>query len=565
MSTRNEGVGSGATEAILAALGVDPGPPEPPQEVAGSPTRGLRWDEPPIPLSARRMLPAFPLDVFPAWAGEMAEAVTAFLQTPPDLAGCLLLAVLSTAAGGRTSVEVRPGWVEPVNLFVVVAMPPGERKSPAFKAMTAPILAAERALVEECAPRVEEAELAVRVAKARAERAAKAAEAASTAQAEHEATAEALDAAGDVRRLVVPVLPQLVADDVTAEAAASLLATQGGRLAVLSDEGGIFATLAGRYSGTPNLEVFLKGHAGTMLRVNRTGRASEHVEAPALTLGLAVQPEVLEDIAGMPGFRGRGLLARILFSLPTSTVGRRTPGTPAPAVPVATAYAGAVHELVVALHALDESALLRLDGDAAAAVVQFEAELEPLLGPGGALSSITDWAGKLTGAVARIAGLLHLARHGTGGLGWPVSAATWHDATRLGRYFLAHALATFELMGSDPLVDDARHLLAWITRRRVEEFSRREIFDGVRNQRIAKVGDIDAPLRLLAEHGWIQLLDPPPAGPRGGRPQAPRFAVHPAALDDAPARAREPRGPAQPAQPAEPLTDRRSAGFAGSA
>src|SRR6266487_2555221 len=131
---------------------------------------------------------------------------------------------------------------------------------------------------------------------------------------------------------------RLVADDITPEAAASLLADQGGRLAVLSAEGGIFATLAGRYSGAPNLEVFLKGHAGDRLVVDRKGRDSEHIAQPALTLGLAVQPELLRDIAAMPGFRGRGLLARILYSLPATTVGRRRVGTPPPPESVVQTY-----------------------------------------------------------------------------------------------------------------------------------------------------------------------------------------------------------------------------------
>jgi replicative DNA helicase len=126
--------------------------------------------------------------------------------------------------------------------------------------------------------------------------------------------------------VTVPAEPRLVADDITAEAAASLLAAQGGRLAVLSAEGDIFATLAGRYSGTPNLDVFLKGHAGEMLRVDRKGRPAEYIEHAHLTLGLAVQPGVLRALADMPGFRDRGLLARILFSLPENTVGRRRIG-----------------------------------------------------------------------------------------------------------------------------------------------------------------------------------------------------------------------------------------------
>jgi replicative DNA helicase len=493
---------------------------------------GVRWDGPPTPLSARRLLPPFPLDVFPTWAQDMASAVTTFLQTPPDLAGCLVLAALSTAAGGRAVVEVRPGWREPVNLFVVVALPPGERKSPAFKALTAPLLAAERALIEAYAPRVEEAELALRVAKARAERTAKTAENAVSNEAGAEAMAEALDAAAGMRDLIVPAMPQLVADDVTPEAAASLLAEQGGRLAVLSDEGGILAPLAGRYSRTPNLDVFLKGHAATMLRVNRTGRGREHVESPALTLGLAVQPDLLKDIAAMQGFRGRGLLARILFSLPASTVGRRTPGTPAPTTAVTEAYSTNLQALVLTLNDWTDPAVMPLTPDASMAVLDLEGRLEPQLAPGAGLAHVTDWAGKLTGATARIAGLLHLATNLRDGWGQPISVATLHDATRLATYFLTHALAVFDLMGADPQVEDARHLLDWITRRREPQFSRRDAHAPNRS-RFPKPADLDPALALLTDHGWIQPLETEPRTGRG-RPASPRYAVHPDALNGSP-------------------------------
>jgi replicative DNA helicase len=272
------------------------------------------WD-PPIPLTGRRQLPPFPVEVLPGWVADQVAAVAEFTQTPPDLAGCVALAALSTAAGGKAEVVVRGSWREPVNIFTVVALPPGARKSPVFTAMTEPLLLAERTLAEKTRPQIVEAELAASTARAVADRAAAAAAKADAAN-RAQAMVEASDAAMTARTIDVPVMPTLVADDITPEAAAGLLAEQGGRLAVLSDEGGIFATLAGRYSGVPNLEVFLKGHAGTMLRVHRRGRDPELIDSPALTLGLAVQPEVLHDIAQMPGFRGRGLLARILFSVP---------------------------------------------------------------------------------------------------------------------------------------------------------------------------------------------------------------------------------------------------------
>ena len=55
-------------------------------------------------------------------------------------------------------------WREPLNLYTVIALPPGSRKSAVFAAMTAPILAAEQALIERTAPAIVEAEIAAKVA-----------------------------------------------------------------------------------------------------------------------------------------------------------------------------------------------------------------------------------------------------------------------------------------------------------------------------------------------------------------------------------------------------------------
>ncbi len=450
----------------------------------------------PIPLTARHAPPPFPVAVLPGWVADMVAAVAEFTQTPPDLAGCIALAALSTAAGGRAEVEVRGSWREPTNLFTVVVLPPGSRKSAVFAAIVGPLLAAERRLVERTKPAIVEAELALRVAGKAAERAA---DSAATAHAGNRDSllAEATAAAMNADAVTIPALPQLVADDVTSEQAASLLAEQGGRLAVLSPEGGIFATLAGRYSGTPNLEVFLKGHAGDLLRVDRRSRAAEHIDHPALTLGLAVQPEVLRDIAAMPGFRGKGLLARILFALPENTVGRpRVGADPVPAA-VAEAYAENLAALVLSLAEWTDPAVLPLTPDANARVLDIERDVEPRLAPGGAWGHIVDWGSKYTGAVVRTAGLLHLAEHLRDGWGKPIAADVVDQAATLGRYFAGHALAAFDDMGADPVVEDARYILAWISRTSCERFTRRELFSAVARGRFRKAADLDAPLNLL--------------------------------------------------------------------
>ena len=177
-------------------------------------------------------------------------------------------------------------------------------------------------------------------------------------------------------------MPRLIADDVTTEAATSLLAEQGGRIAVLSAEGGIFSTLAGRYSGgVPSLEVFLKGHSGDMLRVDRKGRPPEYIPRPALTLGLCVQPEVLRTIASMPGFRSRGLLARILYSLPPNLVGHRQIGTPPVPEDVRDVYGSSVRSLVLTMAEWTDPAVLQLTPGAAELILDAERRLEPRLDP----------------------------------------------------------------------------------------------------------------------------------------------------------------------------------------
>ncbi|MET8152590.1 DUF3987 domain-containing protein [Actinoplanes sp. NPDC005259] len=479
-----------------------------------------------IPLGRGRHLPPFPAELLPGWLAEQVFAVAEFTQTPVDLAGSIALACLSTAAGGRAEVEVRGSWREPTNLYTVVVLPPGSRKSAVFAAMVAPILAAEKALNERAAPAIIEAELMAKVAGKAAEKTALAA-ANADASGRDTLIAEATAAAMNAEAITVPVKPVLIADDVTSETATSWLAAQGGRLAVLSPEGGIFATIAGRYSGTPNLEVFLKGHAGDMLRVGRQSRDTEHVDKPALTMGLAVQPEILRDIANMPGFRGLGLLARILFALPENTVGRRKIGADPIPTHVAADYLANLHALVLTLAGWTDPAVLVLTPDANNLVLDIERTVEPRLAPGGAWAHIVDWGSKYTGAVVRIAGLIHLAENLRDGWGQPVSADTLERAAMIGDYYAAHALAAFDDMGADQSTRSARTILAWIERTGSTAFTKREVFRALKSSQLPTAADFDSPLSVLEAHGYLRPLDPPVPKSVGGRPRSPSYLVHP--------------------------------------
>ncbi|MEV7594398.1 DUF3987 domain-containing protein [Streptomyces sp. NPDC089922] len=150
----------------------------------------------------------------------------------------------------------------PAHVYVVCALPPANRKSAVFALLADPLYEAEKKLQVTMAPAIVEAAMTARLAKEAADNAA-----AKAAKADREKRedliAEAIGLAQTAEVLAVPVEPLLLADDSTSETVTSLIAEQGGRLAVMSAEGGIFDIIAGRYSGAPNMEVFLKGPPNT--------------------------------------------------------------------------------------------------------------------------------------------------------------------------------------------------------------------------------------------------------------------------------------------------------------
>jgi hypothetical protein len=151
---------------------------------------------------------------------------------------------------------------------------------------------------------------------------------------------------------------------------------------------------------------------------------------------------------------------------------------------------------------------------------EFSEWLEPQLSQNGVLGQMADWAGKLAGAVIRIAGLLHLAENGPHG---EIEEATINRAIDLGQYFVAHARATFGVMESDSATGASEHILRWLEGK--TEFTKRECFCA--NQaRLKQVTAMDAPLLLLERYGFIRPRVVERTGSRG-RPAGFRYEVNP--------------------------------------
>ncbi len=483
-----------------------------------------------VPLDNTATLPAFPLHALPPELAEWASATAVATQVPVDLPALLALAVVSTLCAKRFELEVRPGWVEPLNIYVAIAMDPGERKSAVFRSAIAPILMHERTVGGEMAAEIAAAntkrEIRDREYKRALDVAAKSGDP-SDAQVAQELGIE-------LAATRSPVVPRHFADDVTPEQLAILLSQYGGRMGVFSSEGGIFDTLAGRYSdGIANLDLVLKAHSGDHFRVDRIKREPVQIASPALTVALTVQPTIISGLTQRADFRGRGLLGRFLYSMPRSLVGFRDQCPPPVEPRVHANYEGLLLRLVGGEARRDEAGeiqpeTLSLVPETLELFTAAGAELEPKLAPGGELECIRDLATKHVGLLARIAGLLHLANSENGipgAVGIPVSIG--EKSLLLSDYLLSHALAAYQLMGADPAIGGAKKVLAWAQRAGLAVFSKRDAWQACKGF-FKEARDLDAPLQTLVEHGYLQALEPPKrTGP--GAPPSPRFALNPCA------------------------------------
>ena len=470
-------------------------------------------------------LPRFPAAVLPEILAAWVTAEAYATQTPADLSG--LLALATVAAGIASHIEVQPNpanprWLEPVNLFAAVLLGPGNRKTAVFGDATRPLQDAEKALQDEARPAVARELSERRRAQKRLERCEKLA----AEKNDKTAAAEAGELAEKLALWPEPTLPVLIVDDCTPERLAELLAINGGRLASLSPEGGVFDLMAGKYSrnGSADFNIYLQAHAGDPLRSDRVSRRAVRCDRPALTCSYAVQPQVIAALMGNPVFRGRGLLARFLYARPSELLGGRIINPD----PVPDSLAEAYADLVWRLATDPPNGTLTLSPDAAQEFHDWQASIEAMLAEGGELEAIRDWGGKLAGETARLAAILHCVQHCRHAVSSSIDAATVRAAIEIGRYLIPHAQAVLcDLAGDGPL-DDARYILRWILRHARQDFTKRDVHQHGK-RRFPTANDIDPALKELSRRGYVRATHQELTGP--GRPPSPAYEVNPAVFD----------------------------------
>lgn len=469
---------------------------------------------PPLERIGPPSLPGFPVDALPeplrGWVSSESEAT----QTPPDLAALLALTATSVVLAKKVLVEPFPGYREPVNIYSATLLDPANRKSAVFADAKKPLELIEQELHDATMQSVAERQSERRQDQIRLNKLEKIAAEDKAHEKRVAAREEAAELAKKLATTPEPVMPTLVVEDTTTEKLGLLMHENRERLAVLSAEGGIFAAMGGRYSakgGADDFEMYLKAHAGDTSKVHRISRSPVVLQSPALTIGLAIQPEVIRGLAGKSAFRGRGLLGRFIYAYPESWIGRRKIRT----APMPKAQELAYHSMIKRLFQICPLAdgspnIVRLSDEAENEFVEFCHWTERELGEG-ELEMMRDWGGKLVGLTLRIAGLMHCVKHvNSDPLSNPIDVETIRNAQRIARWAIPHAAATFKLLACDSVpecVGDAIFIVRSLTK------SSGEIASTVTRRKIQRLGQsrfngdakrLDSVLRLLEQANYLR-------------------------------------------------------------
>lgn len=479
-----------------------------------NPSSEREW-APPLLLEGVSPL-SWPQEVFPAPFETFVLELSRSTETPIELSAILTLSVVATVAQKKYRVQVKPDYHEPLNLWALGILPPASRKSRVYQEVTLPLRLWEHRQKERMEADIQSASskqktMEVRLKELRTQ----AAKADETRYDQLQVQIERLEREFPA----VPLCPQIWTGDVTPEHLGTIMAANNEAMAVLSDEGGIFDILGGLYSdGKANIDLFLQSHAASPVRVDRGSRPPLFMQRPVLTMGLTVQPQVIKNICGNKTFRGRGLLGRFLYVIPKSNIGLRTLDEPSMAPEHSQMFQVALEAILshpeVVLNDIPAQHVLRLSKEAFEKWRVYAKTIERLMGDElGHLSHITDWAGKLPGAIARIAALLHIMRHAHG-RPWEeeVSLNDMTAAVKIGHVLSSHALVAFDLLHEDSGMEVARAIFNWLKQEKTLEFTQRQC---MRKFRRFKKEELKQGFTVLKEHEILRELD---IHPKPGRP-----------------------------------------------
>lgn len=446
------------------------------------------WLQPEDFESVKKPKP-FPMKSLPPLLRDYLQAVTEYVQVVPEMAILPMLSVLALCVQGKALIK-NPGdtYTEPLNLYTITVAPPGERKSGSLKEFMRPVEEFQKKYNEIHAPEI----MNYRTEREYYEN--------MRAKALKNDLQEAKNIAKHLASLEKKHELVLNVHDVTPEALAMEMYKQGGKMGIISDEGGIFNILSGLYTnGITNFEIFTATYGGSPYTISRRTKENIELSNPLLTMGIMTQPEHFENTVKNKEFLSRGLIHRFLFSFPESRAGYLKMYSPDIPPQLQKQYSDLINRLLC-MKTPSDIPVIVCDKEAELLFKDYHDHLQKELRDGGMLEDMREWTSKHFGRALRIAGILHLCEHKpterlTGQTAMnAIAIATWAEN---------HALTALSGTSSEPIeIKNAKYILKKLKKSNKNVLSKHEFL--VLCRPLLKADCIE-PLEILEDMNYIKI------------------------------------------------------------
>lgn len=404
-----------------------------------------------LPAGAR---PPFPTDVLPHAIAEFVGQVARSIGCPVDFPAVASLVAAGAAVGAARVVEIKAGWRERPSLYAVVVSPPGTAKSPAMRAILAPLYSEQQRLIDEHQQQQDEYEAHLELARL------------SDRAPEGKDPPERPKKPEPIRHLLV--------NDTTVEALGENLKDNPRGVLVFRDELVAWVRGMDQYRGGrggTDRQFYLSAWTGEPVKIDRKQAHGNPIflAAPFLSVLGGLQPDLLGDLESRAG-RDDGFLARLLFAYPDGVRAQHwTDDSLAPTA--ADAWADVVRRLLemTPAHAertTFEPRVLRLDDAARPAWIAYHDDLVEAMNNPETAATLQAPLSKMRSYAARLALTLRLLREAVDEASPddPVVVSDVEGAAELCDYFLAHMRSIFGRLRQDVVGRRAEDLVAWMRR-----------------------------------------------------------------------------------------------------
>lgn len=477
----------------------------------------IDW-QPPIPFDDPHG-PPVPIHILPEKLREYALAVAEDTGAPIDLVAWCALAIIGAATRGRYVVSPKPTWREPIHIQSLQVLASGGGKSPAYDAITTPLKIWDIQRTAKGREALGLWKLKGKSLTAAEKQAQREADKFGSGQQDKQLALEAIQRDIIRHEDEKPYAQHIIVNDITPQAIWKFLYRQQGSGAGIHPEGGFLRNIS-RYSELPVFDPVLEGFSGDGHDLRRAGDEDDEgkvIPRSIFAISLAVQPQVLEDMGQLRGFKELGVSARLITTFPRPVPERDDLSVSVPG-DLQRWWTDRVLEIANGTDGTTYNPkTLPMSPDALEAFRE-EYAWYPKAVTEGVFLDMEEWGRKYRGQVLRIAGILHVLEEPEP-VKTPISAENMRRAITIMRNAIDHARIGHGIMLGLGTQSNERYVLNVIDTLLESNpdatVTSADVYDRVRGRYIFRKADrVISILQTLEGHRYIRMVRREGPGPR---------------------------------------------------